>query len=428
MSYITVPIPIWSEAPPLGGCGAASAASVGGSSLVQLSSITVTPQIQPSDIAKKALVDLSGIDPEYWQCTDFVKYLAMCEQKAFRIKGYNVKKGKIVNYPLSYNNRWGPIRRRELAEKLKRLEFWFELQEDRPVTLVTLTSFHEGLSIASAWFELNKSRDKLRKLIFKYFGAVDYFWVVEPHLKTKGQEGYAHYHMVVFADIDNYTRDNSKHMGWVKCKNRKDEDIWELMEGKGIEDKFRDIWSKKYKTGNHTYGLDFAQKKDENKIKHLKNYLQKYLQKGFLLDKWTPGMLKFNAAMWETGFRMYGASKNIRDMMNIHKEEKRNIVWLETKIQEPASTPEGEEYEDERVIWYRQYIPDFIDSDMWLNRDGSIRVVEPEKLFLYDWGRRLSNKLEVPITNYKEMVFRKRKFDEDPYEDFNREFEKRYGR
>ena len=228
-----------------------------GASLVQYQSITVTPQVQPSDIAKRAVLDLFSNDAELKNCLEFYYYLDRCEQKGFRIKGYDTKKGKIVSYPLSYNNRWGPVRRRELSEKLKRLEFWFEMQEDRPVTLVTLTSYHEGLSISSAWFELNKSRDKLRKLIHKYFGAVDYFWVVEPH-----KSGYAHYHMAVFAEVDNNTKDKK---------------------GKGIEDKFRDLWSKKYKTGNHTYGLDFAQKKDESKIKHLKKYLQKYLEKGFLL-------------------------------------------------------------------------------------------------------------------------------------------------
>jgi len=402
-----------------------------GSSLVPVVSITVTAQTYPSDIAKKALEDLGEVDSHYWMSHEFVKYLQLCEQKGFRVKGYDTKKGKIVSFGLEYNNRWGKVRRKELGEKLKRLEYWFELQEDRPVTMITLTSFHKGMSISSAWFELNKSRDKLRKLIHKYFGAVDYFWVVEPH-----QSGYAHYHMAVFADIDNETKDKK---------------------GRGIEDKFRDIWSKKYKTGNHTYGLDFAQKKDDDKIKHLKNYLQKYLSKGFLLDKWTLGMLKFNAAMWDTGFRMYGASKNIREIMNIKDDKPCQIVWLETKIQEPAKTPGGgirvdvfgneiilpggEEYEEERVVWYRQYIPDWVDSDFWLLKND-LRIIDPEKLYFCRWGRGpWFNQLEysqggesviqniglseTKVVQWQDMNIRQRKHDVDPYEQFNKEYAQR---
>lgn len=424
-----------------------------GSSLVQSSSITVTAQTYPSDIAKKALEELGEIDSEYWNSHEFVKYLQLCEQKGFRVKGYDTKKGKIVSFGLEYNNRWGKARRKELGEKLKRLEYWFELQEDRPVTMITLTSYHKGLSISSAWFELNKSRDKLRKLIFKYFGPVDYFWVVEPH-----KSGYVHYHMAVFADVDNETKDKK---------------------GRGIEDKFRDLWSKKYKTGNHTYGLDFAQKKDESKINHLKNYLQKYLSKGFLLDTWSPGMLKFNAAMWDTGFRMYGASKNIREIMNIKNDKSCQTVWLETKIQEPAKTPGGgiridvfgneiilpggEEYEEERVVWDRQYIPDWIDEPLWYGNgrqipsDLNYEENQKQGIRLYDWGRghvlpliyevkswrdaqdvnitsgelhRLDGSKRVPSmqeTNQKNVNgLRQRKKEEDPYEQYNKEYGEKY--
>lgn len=378
-----------------------------GPSLVPSLSITVTPQIQPSDIALSALKFLDKLDRHFSIAKEFCDYLLLCEQKGFRIKGYDTKKGKIISYLLSYNNRWGSVRRKDLSEKLKCLEFWFEQQEDRPVTLVTLTSKQAGMSISSAWFELNKSRDKLRKLIFKYFGAVDYFWVVEPH-----KSGYAHYHMMVFAAIDNETKDKR---------------------GQGIEDKFRDLWAKKYKTGSHTYGLDFAQKKDDDKIKHLKKYLQKYLEKGFLLDKWTPGMLKFNAAMHDTGFRMYGASKNIREMMNIIPDKPSQIVWLETKISEPKKTPGGgtytnvwgkevilpggEEYEEERVIWYRQYIPDWLDSDFWLTPEGDIVPEDPPPQYVYDWGRPCSHHVqEYKVVRWQDMNIPKRKREENPYD------------
>ena len=399
----------------------------GGASLVPYISITVTVPQFPSDIARKALDNIYCCDKARPLCSDFVDYLDLCEQKGFMIKGYDTVEGKILNLPLSYDNRWSPNRRRELSEKLKRLEFWFEEQEDRPVTMITLTSYHEGLSVSSAWHELNESKDKLRKLIYKYFGAVDYFWVPEPHVS-----GYVHYHLAVFAAVDNYTRDTSKHVGWVHCKGREGEDIWDLMDGQGIEDKFRDLWEKKYKTGNHTYGLDFSQKKGEGKIQHLKDYLSKYLAKGFLLDKWTRGMLIFNANLWSTGFRMYGASKRIRQMMNIEPDKPSQIVWLETKMTSPEEVREDivdtsvfpptkktviTIIENERIIWYRQYIPDWIDSDFWLTPEGNILTTDPPPQYIYDWGRPCSHHAqEYKTTSWQDMNIPKRKQEVNPYD------------
>jgi hypothetical protein len=363
--YIEVPVqqsPFYPAAPSPEGVGVG-----GGASLVQSNSITSK---LPSSIAQAAYEQLGYGQLGQSTCLEFVDYLIACEQKGFIIKGYDTREGKFVTRPFDYDNRWSPARRKWLAEKLKRLEYWFEQQVDRPVTMITLTSYHEGTSIPGAWAELNKSRKKLLDLVAYYFDSPDYFWVVEPH-----KSGYVHYHLAVFAEVDNNTKD--KH-------------------GKGIEDKFRDLWSRKYKTGNHTYGLDFSQKKDDSKINHLKHYLSKYLEKGFLLDKWTVGMLKFNAYLWDTGFRMYGASTHIREIMNIPVEKQNQIVWLETKMQAPETTPEGEEIEIEKVIWYRQYIPDWIDSDMWIWQ-GKLRETEPPPLYIHDWGRKASNRFECVV-------------------------------
>jgi len=368
----------------------------GGASLVPY--ISITPKIRdPSDIAFDALAQLDPSDSEYQVCFEFVKYLDQCEQKKFLIKGYDTVKGKIINLPTEYTNRWCPVRRNELSEKLKRLEYWFELQEDRPVTMITLTSGRRDLSIAGAWADLNQSKKKLQDLLRFYFGDVDYFWVPEPH-----KDGYVHYHMAVFADVDNNTKDKR---------------------GEGIEDKFRNLWSKKYGTGSHTYGLDFSQKKDDGKIQSLKNYLSKYLEKGFLLDKWTRGMLIFNANLWETGFRMYGASKRIREIMNIKPDKPSQIVWLETKMTSPETTEEGEEIEIEKIIWYRQYIPDWIDSDFWLTPGGYIAPTDPPPQYIYDWGRPCSHHAqEYKVVHWQDMNIPKRKREVDPYEQFNKDY------
>jgi hypothetical protein len=347
--------------------------------------------LNPSDIAKDALINLLSLpqtDPrhKYDQlCIEFVEYLDQCEQKGFMIKGYDTKTGKMLNLPMSYNNRWGPVRRRELSDKLERLNFWFEMQEDRPCTMITLTCYHDGKTISQAWHELNESRGKLLKLIANYYGNVDYFWVPEPH-----KSGYVHYHLAVFAQVDNSKKDKN---------------------GEGIEDKFRRLWSKKYQTGSHTYGLDFSHKKGDSKIQHLKNYLSKYLEKGFLMKSWSIGMLLFNAHLWETGFRMYGASKNIRAMMNITDDKPSQTVWLETKMQTLEHTPEGEPVSIEKVIWYRQYIPDWIDNPFWLDLKGEIRKTEPPPIYFCDWGRPTHYTAPPPVHITAEQARRQRNKD-----------------
>jgi hypothetical protein len=385
--YIPVPIPVQSPEspvrPPLGrstGGGAAILISEHpkGETARLVPSVSITSKTplprHPSDVAKDALTDLENLPynyplQPYLQLTrDFCEYLDLCEQKGFMIHGYDYAKGKVHNHLLEYENRWSPGRRRELSQKLDRLEYWFELQADRPVTMITLTSYHRGMTIQQQWNELSKSRGKLLKLIAHYFDSPDYFWVVEPHKK-----GYVHFHLAVFADVSN---------------NKKDK------YGKGIEDKFRKLWSEKYETGSHTYGLDFSQKKGDEKLRSLKKYLSKYLQKGFLLDRWSPALLVFNACLWDTGFRMYGASKNVSHIMNIQDEPDNNIVWLETKINDvkKAEQQDGTEYfyEEERVVWYRQYIPDWLDSPFWLqDRSNKLRLYDPDKLYIYDWGRPL---------------------------------------
>jgi len=433
--YEDVPIPVedpGTRCTPFGGRGvtlprgvgrqpcdrppAPEGAGVGGgaSRLVSCKSITYTPTISPFLIAKDALIDMMSFPVSHpsrkydMVCQGFVEYLDQCEQKGFFVKGYDTKAGEMINHSMAYANRWGPTRRRKLAEKLDRLEYWFELQQDRPVTMITLTSYHKGESIESAWIKLNESRGKLLKLISKYFDKPDYFWVPEPH-----KSGYVHYHLAVFAQIDNYTRDTSNHVGWVRCRTRQDEDIWEIANGKGIEDKFREIWEKKYKTGNHTYGLDFSQKKGDGKIQHLKNYLSKYLAKGFLLDKWSTGMLLFNAHLWETGYRMYGASKNIRKIMNIREEKNSDVVWLETRLQTVEITPENEEVEIDRVIWHRQYIPDWIDAGLWIHA-GKLKTGDPEPLYWHKWGRETIEDRyhDLPPTSYLDgRAARKRERD-----------------
>jgi hypothetical protein len=361
------------------------------SSLGTVVRITDTVLKQPSDIAYDSLKNLNELpdnhpQKKYYDVSKrFCKYLDDCEKKKFHLKGYDTKSGKFVHAPLDYDNRWNPGSRMELSRKLDQLECWFELQADRPVTMITLTSYHEGLSISSAWEKLNKSRWLLLKIIRKYFGPVDYFWVVEPH-----KSGYIHYHLAVFADVSNNVKDNK---------------------GKGIEDKFRDLYSRKYKTGNHTYGLQFSQKTENQKIKGLKDYLSKYLRKGFLMDTWSIGMLLFNVHLWETGYRMYGASKNISVIMKLGKIPHPQTIWLEMKVED--------ENGETHIVkdHYRLYIPDWLDSDFWLYQ-GKLRQTDPSELYIYDWGRKLRNKPVEVVHRWQDLNITPRDHNVSVYDRF----------
>jgi hypothetical protein len=93
---------------------------------------------------------------------------------------------------------------------------------------------------------------------------------------------------------------------------------------------------------------------------------------------------------------MYGASKRIRAMMNIEDDKPNQIVWLETRMQTIELTPENEEVEIDKVIWYRLYIPDWIDSPMWLGEHGEILGTDPPAQYIYDWGRKAKGEIYNP--------------------------------
>ena len=86
--------------------------------------------------------------------------------------------------------------------------------------------------------------------------------------------------------------------------------------------------------------------------------------------------------------------------MNIKEEKQDKIVWLETKIKDVKKDTheDGSEYtyDEERVVWYRQYIPDWLDSPFWLqhetnSKQWSLRIKDPDPIYIFEWGRPLRN-------------------------------------
>lgn len=282
----------------------------------------------------------------------------MCDDSGFRATGVKVAgKGllKTVSGPLC--NRWHPRRRTAWIARMCQLSVWYEANRIDGCTLISLTGYQDGLSIYETWDQINESRGKLLKILRKYLGKIDYFWVVEPH--TENGTGYPHYHLAVFAEVDNHIKDSN---------------------GEGMEDKLRRLYSEEWGTGSHTYGLDFQVMKGDSSIKDLKNYLMKYISKGYINTKgWSQGEFIFNAHLYGAShgwypekekkiYRLIGMSRNLSKILKPEDdEEKEQIVWLKVEETEPCErlTEKGEWYEDFdcKTMYERQLIPDWLCPD-----------------------------------------------------------------
>ena len=89
----------------------------------------------------------------------------------------------------------------------------------------------------------------------------------------------------------------------------------------------------------------------------------------------------------------------------------------------PEITEEGEEITCEKIIYYRQYLPEWIDSDMWLTPEGKLLPSDPPPKYIYDWGRKATyHAQEYKVTRWQDMNIPKRPLREDPYEQFNKQY------
>jgi hypothetical protein len=350
---------------------------------------SVVPPRKPSQIAWDAYRDCSPINKQKYGkiLPDFCTYMDMCDNSGFSASGismsarctkypaYQLEQGtgkndygkRQVSGPLL--NRWHPKRRMQWLARMYQLALWYEANRIEGCTLISLTGYQEnsGLSIYDTWDNINESRGKILKILRKVFPKLDYFWVVEPH--TENNTGYPHYHLAVFREVDNNIKDSY---------------------GEGMENKLRRLYSKEWQTGSHTYGLDFKVMKGDRSIKDLKNYLMKYISKGYVNDAgWSEAELIFNAHLYgathgfrdpkagemldyrgqySKKYRLIGMSKNLSNLLHPEKEDKEQIVWLHTDEVEPQEIKidDGTITTEERikVLYDRMLIPDFVEMDI----------------------------------------------------------------
>lgn len=286
----------------------------------------------------------------------FGEYLKQTALSSFRIKGVNRYSGELVAKSIPYIHRWTVPYRKSILAKFYKLEEWMK-ENPRPVTMITLTTYQDGdyskkikgqaLSPYESLDLLMTSYTKLRELITNRIKrkAEDFFYVLEPH--TKRDAGYAHMHLIYF------------------CEFSEAEQV-----------RIKQMWEQKYKAGSFSKGVDFSFRKPEGSIKSIRNYLMKYVSKGFLDDgskfnteKWTPGQTIFNTVLWGTKTRLWNCSRNLSRVM---APDKNSIVVDDGehkfKIPKPAVPP---------VIWLKTVLR-FSDSgdshECWKADDDRFRA------------------------------------------------------
>ena len=232
----------------------------------------------------------------------FRSYLSNTANCKFKIYGEGFDREGRITFDmfkeLEYIHRWTDIYRKAVLARFYQLENWLK---DNPtsVTMLTLTTYQDGqysasvkgdaVTIPQSFDMLKASWKRLRMALRQYLPSNRYVWIMEPH-KT----GYPHLHVIIFEGVNKETQ---------AAISR--------------------LWSKKYKAGSADHGVNFAIKTPDESIRSMRNYLMKYVAKGFTStgskfgegDTWGTGELVFNALVWEYKWRIFGASRGLSKVM-----------------------------------------------------------------------------------------------------------------
>jgi hypothetical protein len=177
---------------------------------------------------------------------------------------------------------------------------------------------------------LKEGWDKLSKILRKYIPDLTYIWVIEPHAS-----GYPHFHVIVFAEIS-----------------------------EPLQEKIKHLWSEKYEVGSKEHGVDFTTRTPNEDIDSLRNYLMKYIAKGFVITNthfsetfWTKEQLVFNALIWTKGYRTFQPSRRLQKIMRYNLKTRKSVWWHtgESEFETSYSTER-----ERHLIWERYLIPGWL--------------------------------------------------------------------
>lgn len=171
---------------------------------------------------------------------DFYDYLISTSKVNYHVAGQN-DNGFFIRRK-GYKHRWSTPYMRDLLRRLYVLKDWYIIQGNRPVTLVTLTTYQRGLSVPDQLVLLVEAWKKTIKLIRSKKPGIQYFRVLEHH-----DSGYGHFHVILF-------------------------DILTKKEKRDI----RRIYAEKYQAGSYKHGIDFQEGNKE--IDHIIAYCLAYVK------------------------------------------------------------------------------------------------------------------------------------------------------
>jgi hypothetical protein len=108
----------------------------------------------------------------------------------------------------------------------------------------------------------------------------------------------------------------------------------------------KELWSEKYQAGSFDRGIEVTSKRSDDAIHSIRNYLMKYMTKQFGTgdQAWTKGELLFNAMIWATKTRMWGASKVLTAIMR-RPDKESDVTWDTVELLTPRA---------EFTVWSRE--------------------------------------------------------------------------
>jgi hypothetical protein len=190
---------------------------------------------------------------------------------------------------VGYIHRWTPVYRRAVIAKMYLLEKWHNQNSYLPVTMGTFTTYQDNpnspvgsRTIESAFTCLKQSWKYLSMWLRYHVPDLQFVYFFEPHPSS----GYPHLHVMFFGELS-----------------------------PEIQEKIKHLWHEKYHAGSYEHGVDFRPIKE---LKSVRNYIIKYVSK--ILHHadtatWTTPELVFNAVMWKHGWRLWGASRSLSQVM-----------------------------------------------------------------------------------------------------------------
>ena len=273
---------------------------------------------------------------QYYQLSrSFVDYLRTMDSMGLTISGFNNRDNKGLDKYFIANHRWTTGYRKKLLAKLYLLDEYIK-QNPSSITLLTLTVYQDGdyseqmtgkkLTIPESFELLKKSWKLLSMVVRKVLPDIEYIWIVEPH-----KSGYPHLHVVLFSDVP-----------------------------MGIQEKIKTLWSAKYRAGSFENGADFEIRRPDEAIESLRNYLMKYIAKGFIStdsryggEGWTAAELVFNACVWDGSYRTFQPSRGLQKYMGWTPGKDDAIYWHTNKAD---FVRDGQEDRSEVIIWEKSLL------------------------------------------------------------------------